>query len=227
MKDFWRKNRISLIAFSALISLIGMEQWITVLAFNPMTSEKFSVDLENQIRSRFRIIAKETYGVYLWIGKPNELDSDAFDRLTGCSGAWRLSRAVRGATIPFQWTVQSLSDERIVAKSDAPSITPPGNSCSIVAGGHRLYLGGFAINPGRYQFKFQFSEEIPPLKNFPTEISIGCCGQSGNTAVTDILRFTNFLLLPIMQWLAALLALMLLVRAGTALCAALVALRAG
>jgi hypothetical protein len=221
MKTFWRNNQVLLIVFGTLISFIFAALLTSFTLFSPLSSRQIEVDPSNKIDSELWIIAKERYGVSLWIGKPKELDQATFDRLTGCPDVNRISsgRFVPGVTIPFRWEIQS-SDERIVAQSSAQSITPRGNGCSTTAGGHLIGLGGFLIDPGTYHFKFEFSSDIPGLKDFPAKVFARCCGQGGTTWLSPVITFTNFLVVPLSLLCAVVLALVLLVRAGMAVFAA-------
>ena len=192
MKGFWRKNRFLLIAFSAVILFVVVDSPLSAAVFLPMSSGQFKVDPANKMDSRFWILTKETYGINLAIERPPELDRDTFDQLTGCPDLRKRPFVpVPGITIPFQWTVKS-PDERIVAKSSSPSITPAGNACSSTGRAHLLSLGSFSIDPGRYRFEFAFSEEIPAFKNFSTEVFISCCGKSADTPLAGALLLMNF-----------------------------------
>lgn len=219
MKKFWRKNRFLLIAFAVLILIITAERPLSLLQFVPLKSTQVEIDPSFKFETRLWIVARERYGINLWIGKPKQLDQLTFNRLTGCPDFTNLTKGplnpVPGVTVPFKWIVTS-SGEDIVAESGAPSITPPGNACSSTAGGRLFSLGDLSLDPGIYYFKFQFTRKIPELTTFPARLHVSCCAKHSYTWTSAVLRFIGFLV-PLLLLVAALLALILLVRAGTAL----------
>ena len=143
--------------------------------------------------SRFWILTKEIYDVALTIGKPEGIDSDTFDRFTGCAFVARAETDhVPGATIPFEWTVRQVWKERPAVQSKMPSITPPGNACSSTADGHVLPLGAFSVDPGEYVFEFHFTGDMPQLKGLHGYVAVTCCGKSAHMPIQDRPRLGFF-----------------------------------
>lgn len=217
MKKFWRKNRFLLIAFAVLILIITAQRPLSLLQFVPLRSTQVEIDPSFKFDAKLWIVARERYGISLWIGKPKELDQRTFNRLTGCPDLTNLAKGPSGpgVTIPFKWIVTS-SSEDVVAQSNTPSITPPGNACSSAAGGRLFSLGALSLDPGIYHFKFQFTREIPELTTFPARLHVSCCEKHSYTWASAVLSIIGYIV-PLLLLLAVLLALILLVRAGTAL----------
>jgi hypothetical protein len=213
MRRFGRENRKSLIALLTVLSLAASAFWFARTALDPGQSERFTVEPGRKIEFSLLLLTRETYGVSLWIGRPAELDRHQFDRLAGCPNFANVAKPIPGATIPFRWIVKSASDESVVDQSKVASITPPGNGCSFVGDGHMLYLGAISAGPGRYRFEFQFTEEIPELKQFPAEVSIRC-GRYPRTQLGKMALASSFVLVPLLLLLSGVLALVLLVRAA-------------
>jgi hypothetical protein len=197
----------------AMLLTVGVG-WLAHTAVATGQSERFTVEPGRKIELTLWILATETYGVSLWIGRPAELDRNTFDRLAGCPNSANPSKPVPGVTIPFRWIVRSSSDNSVVDQSKTASITPRGNGCSYVSDGHLFYLGPLTAEPGRYRLEFQFTEEIPELRNFPAEVSVSCCGKNSGSRLGALTFVVGLVLVPILLGVSALLALILLVRAA-------------
>jgi hypothetical protein len=208
--SFWQKSRALVITFGSLLALAALLDIAMAFVFNPITTETLQIGSSGAASVRFWIITSEPYGISLRIANPGQIDRDLFQRLLGCEMHMDYSAAKPGVTIPFEWSIRSLADGRIVARSTVPSITPNGHSCSTVGGAHLLSLGGFSIAPGRYLFEFRFAGDVPQLAGLPAQVSATCCGKVASTPLASFLIFCWFFVVPILVLLLALLALLLL-----------------
>jgi hypothetical protein len=184
-----------LIIFFAIVAFFVIADLFDHAAFNPVTAHPgFNIESRPGSNFKFRIVTWETYRGTLWIGQPNNLDRKTFDLVTGCQDD---SAGSRQPVRTPEWTIRSVSDQRVVIQRTATLINPPADQCGSTTGGHVFALGEFAPGPGQYQFELKFGSEIPESMNFPAELSITCsCGREARTRLGALGLFLPNVALP-------------------------------
>jgi hypothetical protein len=195
VRRFCRANRGLLIIFFGIVTFFVIADLFDRAAFNPATSDRrFNIESKPDSNVKFRIVTWEPYRATLWIGQPNNLDRRTFDLVTGCQDDSNMSRQ---AVQTPEWTIRSVSDQRVVIQRKATLINPPADECSSTTGGHVFALGDLAPGPGQYQFELKFGSEIPESMNFPAELSITCsCGREAQTRLGSLALFLPYVALP-------------------------------
>jgi hypothetical protein len=214
MRGFARENQKSLAALLVVLLLASAAAWFMAFALDPVTKDRrYEVNSAGQSNLKFWIITWEPYDGTLWIGRPAELAPEAFDRLTGCRDT---SASPPQPATPPQWSIKSVSDDRVVAEGKAAPVSPTAGDCVSTRGGHLLSLGKIAIAPGKYRFDLQFGAQLPDSMNFPVEVNLDCCffKTPAKTGLGTLPGVIIFVIFPILFLMFSLLVLILLIRAG-------------
>jgi hypothetical protein len=213
MRRFGRENRKLLASLLAIVLFGAAAPWFMSLIANPVTKHRrYVVDSTGQSNLRFWLVTWEAYDGELWIGRPAELNRETFDRLTGC-----LDYTSRPpSAMLLRWTIQSVSDDRVVAEGKGTPINPTADDCASTRSGHVLSLGKIAISPGRYRFDLEFGVQFLETMNFPVEVDLYCCELKSRpqTRLGCFPGIFAFVVFPILILSFGLLILILLIRAG-------------
>jgi hypothetical protein len=213
MRGFARENKKSLATLLLVLLLYGAA--VCFLAFvDPVTKDRrYEINSAGRSDLNFWVITWEPYDGTLWIGRPAELSRQIFDRLTGCLDT---STSPPQPATPLQWSIKSVTDDRVTVEGNAVLVSPTAGDCASTRGGHLLSLGKISVAPGKYRLDLQFGDQLPDSMIFPVEVSLHCCGLKTPTttrlgALPGIIAFVVF---PILFLMFALLVLILLIRAG-------------